>query len=40
MEFVMMSILYLFLSAGADSDWHYLEPVTCWEGHAKRVERS
>lgn len=29
----------LLLSAGADSDWHYLESVPCWEGHAQRVER-
>lgn len=31
--------LVLCLRAGADSDWHHLEPVTCREGHAQRVER-
>lgn len=31
--------LVLCLHAGADSDWHHLEPVTCREGHAQRVER-
>lgn len=28
------------LCAGADSDWHHLEFVTCWEDHAQRVERA
>lgn len=31
--------LVLCLCAGADSDWHHLESVTCREGHAQRVER-
>lgn len=29
---------YFLSCAGGDSDWHHLEPVTCWQGHAQRVE--
>lgn len=32
--------LFICLCAGADSDWHHLEFVTCWEAHAQRVERA
>lgn len=36
---LLLEKLVSHICAGADSDWHHLESVTCREGHAQRVER-